>query len=90
VSGLSMPPANPPADNIVALLERLQAAKEHLIDAQRQASMIDVARADVETLTPATAAYFGIERKVARNRVVLWTREVRELERRGRAMGLQL
>jgi hypothetical protein len=88
VSGLALPPAEPPQESIRALLERLRTAQQHLDDAERQEHMIDQALADVETLEAAGAMYFRIERRVARNRTLLWTREVRALQRRGRAMGL--
>lgn len=90
MTGLPLPPAEPPAENIAGLLERLRTAREHLVDARRQVAMVETALGDVETLTPTTVMYFRVERRVAQNRVVLWTREVRGLERRGRAMGLAL
>jgi hypothetical protein len=33
--------------------------------------------------------YYRIEARVARNRVMLWTRQVRALERRARLLGLK-
>lgn len=90
MSGLSLPPAEPPKESIRSLLELLGSARDHLLDAQRQLAMIETARNDVETLTTTSVVYFGIERRVAKNRVVLWTREVRRLELRGRKLGLSL
>jgi hypothetical protein len=90
VSGLSLPAAQPPAENVASVLERLTSAREQLADAQRQEHMLDTAMRDHGPLTISSAQYFRIERRVARNRVVLWTRTVRDLERRGRALGLSL
>lgn len=90
MSGLSLPPAQPPAETIAVLLERLHAAEAQLREAERQEQLLDEAVRDNSPLNASSAQYFRIERRVARNRVVLWTRHVRDLERRGRALGLAL
>jgi hypothetical protein len=90
VSGLSLPPAQQPEDSVLSLTERLTAAREQLREAERQEHMLDVAVRDHGPLTITSAMYFRIERRVARNRTVLWTRAIRDLERRGRALGLSL
>jgi hypothetical protein len=90
VSGLTLPPSPPPEESVASLLERLNAAREQLREAERQEHMLDVSVRDHGPLTIVSAQYFQIERRVARNRAVLWTRRVRDLERRGRALGLEL
>jgi uncharacterized membrane protein len=72
------------------MLDRLHTFRQHLEDAERQVHMIEQSFRDAgEQLPPGSRTYFRIEARVARNRVTLWTREVRALERRARSLGLQ-
>jgi hypothetical protein len=91
VSGLALPPAEPPAASVVDVLEQLRVFREHRDDAGRQLHMIQQAirEHDAEQLPTGTLTYYRIEARVARNRLMLWTREVRALERRARALGLK-
>jgi len=89
VSGLSLPPAQPPAEPIVTLLDRIRTAREHREDAERQEHMLDQAIADHAELPAASLDYFALERRVARNRTLLWIRHLRKLEAMARARGLQ-
>lgn len=87
-----MPPAEPPAADVVALLEQLEKFREHRDDAGRQLHMLAVAIREAEHeqgLPVGSVTYYRIEARVARNRLMLWTREVRALERRARMLGLQ-
>ena len=91
MSGLALPPAEPPAENVVDVLEQLRVFREHRDDAGRQLHMLAEAlrEHDAAQLPTGSRTYYRIEARVARNRLMLWTREVRALERRARMMGLQ-
>lgn len=91
MSGLRMPPAEPPADTVLDVLDRLRIFREQLTEAGRQLHMLEQTfRADAPPqLPPGSTTYYRIELRVARNRVMLWTREVRALERRARQLGLK-
>ena len=89
MSGLALPPAQPPADDVMTLLDRLRTAREHLEDARRQEHMLDQALVDAGELPIASQDYFAVERRVARNRLIQWRRLLRALEEMARARGLQ-
>lgn len=88
--GTPLPPAEPPAAEVVELLDRLRIFREHQADAERQVHMLERALHEADGgLPPGSRTYYRIEIQVARNRVTLWTREVRALERAARSMGLK-
>lgn len=91
MSGLALPPAQPPASNVVDVLEQLSAFRAHRDDAGRQLHLLTATlkEHDPAQLPIGSLTYYRIEARVARNRLMLWTREVRALERRARLMGLQ-
>lgn len=89
MSGLALPPSHPPADDVVTLLDRIRTARQHLEDAKRQEHMLEQAIADAGELPIPSQDYFALERRVARNRTVQWTRLLRRLEGIARARGLQ-
>lgn len=91
MSGLALPPAEPPASTVLEVLEQLRAFREHRDDAGRQLHMLQLAlkEHDPAELPIGSLTYYRIEARVARNRLMLWTREVRALERRARGMGLK-
>lgn len=85
-----LPPAEPPAADVLELTDRLHTFRTHLADAERQVHMLEATvRDEGEQLPPGSRTYYRIEVAVARNRVTQWTREVRALERAARAKGLQ-
>jgi hypothetical protein len=84
-----LPLPEAPAEEVTELVERLAKFREQLADAERQVHMIDMTFGDVPALPPGSRTHYRIEARVARNRVMLWTREVRALERRARALGLK-
>lgn len=91
MSGLTLPPAEPPAETVLDVVDRLRTFREHLTEAKRQLHMLEQTfRGNaLAQLPPGSTTYYRIELRVSRNRVTLWTREVRALERRARGMGLQ-
>ena len=91
MSGLALPPAEPPASTVLEVLDQLRAFRAHRDDAGRQLHMLEQTFKDTEPaqLPPGSTTYYRIEARVARNRLMLWTREVRALERRARGMGLK-
>jgi hypothetical protein len=89
VSGLALPPAQPPAEDVAAVIDRLRSSRDQLNEARRQEAVLDQALADHRGQSAASLDYFRVERRVARNRTMLWTRQVRELEKRARALGLK-
>jgi uncharacterized membrane protein len=85
-----LPPADPPADDVLELLDRLATFRGHLTDAERQVHMLEqTVREEGEQLPAGSRTYYRIEVRIARNRLMHWTREVRALERAARAKGLQ-
>lgn len=91
MSELALPPAEPPAATVLEVLEQLRSFREHRDDAGRQLHMLQqtIKEYDPAQLPTGTLTYYRIEARVARNRLMLWTREVRALERRARQMGLK-
>jgi len=91
VTGLALPPAEPPADTVLDVVDRLRIFRDHLTEAKRQLHMLGETFRDNTRpqLPPGSTTYYRIELRVARNRVTLWTREVRALERRARQLGLK-
>jgi len=89
MSGLAMPPAQPPADDVTAVLDRLNGARAHRVEAVRQEDMLEQALTEASDVPAVMVDYLRIERRVARNRTTLWTRQVRQLEAMARGMGLK-
>ena len=92
MTGLALPPAEPPADTVLDVVDRLRTVREHLTEAKRQLHMLEQTFRDnarPPQRPPGSRTYYRIELRVARNRVTLWTREVRALERRARQLGLK-
>ena len=89
MSGLALPPAQPPGEPVVTLLDRIRAARLHREDAVRQEHMLEQALTDNAGLPEASLDYFALERRVARNRTLLWVRHLRKLEAMARARGLK-
>ena len=89
---MALPPAEPPAADVHDVLEQLEAFRRHRDDAGRQLHMLAQTLREVpdtEGLPAGSLTYYRIEARVARNRLMLWTREVRALERRARMLGLK-
>lgn len=85
-----LPPAEPPSHDVLELTDRLHTFRTHLADSERQVHMLEQALIEADGgLPPGSRTYYRIEIRVARNRVTLWTREVRALERAARSMGLR-
>ena len=82
MSGLQLPPAEPPADDVARVLEQLRNARRELTDAQRIVTML--------TADPLAQPRGGIELQVATRRVELWRAQVITTERRARALGLDV
>lgn len=85
-----LPAPEEPAAEVAELLDRLHVFRQHLDDAARQVHMLEQTVREVgDELPPGSRTYYRIESQVARNRVTLWSRQVVQLERAARAMGLQ-
>ena len=89
MSGLALPPAEPPADPVATLLDQIQQARWHHEDAIRTEHMLEQNLADAANLPAGAQDYFALERRVARNRTLLWVRHLRKLEAMARARGLK-
>lgn len=86
MSGLHLPPAEPPADDELDLAAQLEAARTELHEAQRIAALLD------EPLDPGRGAIAVardvIERDLAGRRVEAWTAILDRLRDNGRGRGL--
>lgn len=87
MSGLAMPPAEPPADDVADLQDRLTAARMYRNDASRLLALLRrELGADVDLAERRT--YLGIEVDLAERRVARWDEHVDRLAARARALGL--
>jgi hypothetical protein len=88
VSGLTLPPAEPPHDDLADVLEQLEAARQQLADAHDSVARIADAHAGVAT--DHARRYWQIEARAAELRSELWSLAIGELTDRARALGAHL
>lgn len=88
MGALAMTPAEPPADDVADVLDRLTAARMYRNDAARLLSLLRrELGADVDVAERRT--YLGIEIDLAERRVTRWAEIVERLEIRARSLGIQ-
>lgn len=95
---LQMPPAEPPADDVAELLEHIAAIRQELADAERQRALLHVAAADVEENLAGLSDLavwrhglrYGLELRLAGERVEWWQLELQMATRRAHARGIVL
>jgi hypothetical protein len=97
VSGLQLPPAEPPAEDVADVLDQLTAARQQLADAHDVVARIadNAATGDVERQLPVwrtehAERYWLIEARAAELRCELWSLAIAELTDRARALGAHL
>jgi hypothetical protein len=81
-----MQPAQPPAEDVDELLERLRQAREELTEAGRVVHLLSTVN---EPLEGHALRRQLIESIVAERRCELWANAIVMLERRARSLGLQ-
>jgi hypothetical protein len=91
VSGLTLPPALPPAEEVAAVLEQLREARRQLHEADtvvaRVGQNVRDAHQEGADRNPITAAYWRYEVEVAKLRAARWALHVHQLEEQARALG---
>lgn len=94
MSGLHLPPAEPPDEDLADLRDMIEAVREQLADAERQEHMLAVAIADnADTPTRrqlVTLAGYVMEHELAQQRVAFWRPIVATTEKTARDRGLSL
>lgn len=94
MSGLHLPPGEPPAFEVTELLEHVRALRVELEDAERTHHMLTVAAADNDLDGLSDLAVirlglrYGVELYVAAERVARWRPIVAAAEERARSFGL--
>lgn len=82
MSGLHLPPAEPPDEDEARLLEALGTSRYELAEAENVRARLADELAATPPDMPDRAARLRIEAAVAGNRITLWRDVVNELERR--------
>ena len=91
MSGLHLPPAEPPADAILALRAQLDEARDELHEAQRIAALLEDEQEDQAARGHAVGiARLMIERDLAGRRVEAWSAILDRLRDEGRRRGVFL
>jgi hypothetical protein len=91
VSGLTLPPALPPAEEVAAVLDELREARRQAYEAAMIVARVGQSARDAQeqgaTRNPVTAAYWRYENEVAELRATRWAIHVRKLENKARSLG---
>lgn len=89
MSGLNLPPAEPPDDDVADVQELLQRARLCRGDADHTLGHLMDALRHQEGMTAPARMYLDLERVVAEHRLFLWGQVVGVLEQQARSLGIQ-
>lgn len=87
MSAAQLPPAEPPADDVATVLEKLRYARAELREAERVLAMLAIL-GDVDNPASYTV-HLEVEGHTAERRIELWRAVVARLEEQARALGLR-